>query len=417
MANIFTIDFTYLDCGRMVVESFSIPSRIIDLKAEAAFAVLEKAKFAEKKGIAVVHLEIGEPDFDTPHHIKEAAIEALRRNETHYTPTPGIPELREAVAEHLKEVYGIDFDWRNNIAITVGAKQAVFAVMLSILEEGDEVIYPEPGYPAYRSAAAYAGARTIPYRLKIDNGFSIKAEYLSELITPKTKIVVLNSPNNPCGSVMSNQDIKGIVELAEDHKLYILTDEIYRPIIFDGLQHYSPLNYASHIDKVILVDGFSKRYAMTGWRLGYVAISKEIYPYLVKVLNIMTSCPVSFVQRAAIAALRGPQEPVYEMVNEYERRRDVVVEELSRIKGLRFIKPTGAFYAFVDVSRILEKIGKNSEEFVLDLIEKYGVAFLHGTAMGDYGEGYIRISFANSVDNIRKGIRRLKQAVEEVMGE
>ncbi|MEM2470538.1 MAG: pyridoxal phosphate-dependent aminotransferase [Nitrososphaerota archaeon] len=401
----------------MVVESFSIPSRIVNLRAEAAFTVLEKAKLAERKGIDVVHLEIGEPDFDTPHHIKEAAIEALRRNETHYTPTPGMPELREAVAEYLREVYGVDFDWKDNIAITVGAKQAVFAVMLSILEEGDEVIYPEPGYPAYSSAAAYAGARTIPYRLTIDNGFSMKAEKLSEMITPKTKIIVLNSPNNPCGSVMPSQDVKEIVELAEDHKLYILSDEIYRPIIFDDLQHYSPLNYASHTDRVILVDGFSKRYAMTGWRLGYVAISKEIYPYLVKVLNIMTSCPVSFAQRAAVAALRGPQEPVYDMVREYEKRRDVVVEELSKIQGLRFIKPTGAFYAFVDVSHILGKIGKNSEEFVLDLIENYGVAFLHGTAMGDYGEGYIRISFANSVDNIRRGIRRLKQAVEEIMGE
>lgn len=400
----------------MVVESFSIPSRIINLKAEAAFTVLEKAKLVERRGVDVVHLEIGEPDFDTPQHIKEAAIEALKRNDTHYTPTPGIPELREAVAENLKEIYGVDFDWMNNIAITVGAKQAVFAVMLAIIDEGDEVIYPDPGYPAYSSAAAYAGARTIPYKLTIDNGFSMKAEHLSEMITPKTKMIVLNSPNNPCGTVMSSQEVKGIVELAEDHKLYILSDEIYRPIIFDGLQHHSPLNYASEIDRVILVDGFSKRYAMTGWRLGYVAINKEIYPYLVKILNVMTSCPVSFAQRAAIAALRGPQKPVYEMVREYEKRRNVVVEELSKIDGLRFTKPTGAFYAFVDISRVLAKTGKNSEEFVLDLIEKYGVAFLHGTAMGDYGEGYIRISFANSVDNIRKGIRRLNQAVGEIMG-
>jgi aspartate/methionine/tyrosine aminotransferase len=399
----------------MVVESFSIPSRIVDLQAEAAFIVLEKAKLAERKGIDVVHLEIGEPDFDTPQHIKEAAIEALKRNETHYTPTPGIQELREAISEYLREVYSVDFDWRSNIAVTVGAKQAVFAVMLTLLEEGDEVIYPNPGYPAYSSAAKYAGARVVPYRLTVDNGFSMKAEVLSEMITPKTKMIVLNSPNNPCGSILSSQDVRGIVELAEDHKLYIISDEIYRPILFDGLQHYSPLNYASDIDRVVLVDGFSKRYAMTGWRLGYVAISKHIHPYLVKVLNIMTSCPVSFAQRAAIAALRGPQEPVYEMVREYEKRRNVVVEELSRIDGLRFVKPTGAFYAFVDISRILSRVGRSSEEFVLDLIEKYGVAFLHGTAMGSYGEGYIRISFANSIDNIRKGIGRLKQAVEEIM--
>jgi len=399
----------------MVVEGFSIPRRILDLQAEAAFIVLEKAKLAERKGIDVVHLEIGEPDFDTPQHIKEAAIEALRRNETHYTPTPGIQELREAISEYLREVYGVDFDWRSNIAVTVGAKQAVFAVMLTLLEEGDEVIYPNPGYPAYSSAARYAGARVVPYRFTIDNGFSMKADVLSEMITSKTRMIVLNSPSNPCGSILSSQEIRGIVELAEDHKLYIVSDEIYRPILFDGLQHYSPLNYASDIDKVVLIDGFSKRYAMTGWRLGYTAISKQFHPYLVKVLNVMTSCPVSFAQHAAIAALRGPQEPVYEMVREYEKRRDVVVEELSKIDGIRFVKPTGAFYAFVDISRILSRVGKNSEEFVLDLIEKYGVAFLHGTAMGSYGEGYIRISFANSIDNIRKGIGRLRRAVEEIM--
>ncbi len=401
----------------MVVESFSIPDRIVNLKAEAAFTVLEKAKLVEKKGVDVVHLEIGEPDFDTPQHIKEAAIDAIKKGETHYTPTPGIPELREALSEYVKNIYGIDLEWRSNIAVTVGAKQAVFAVMLTLLREGDEVIYPNPGYPAYSSAAAYAGAKTVPYKLTIDNNFSVKPEDISEMITSKTKIIVLNSPHNPCGSVMSSQDVRGIVELAEDHDLYIVSDEIYQPILFDGLRHYSPLNYATDTDRVILVDGFSKRYAMTGWRIGYLVVSKELHPYIVKVLNVMTSCPVSFVQRAAIAALRGPQEPVYEMVKEYEKRRNVVIEELSKIDGIRFVKPAGAFYAFVDISNILRKVNMTSEEFVLDLIERYGVAFLHGTAMGEYGEGYIRISFANSIDNIRKGIRRLGQAVREIMAE
>lgn len=401
----------------MVVERFSTSDRIECLKAEAAFTVLEKAKLVEKRGVDVVHLEIGEPDFDTPQHIKDAAIEALKSGKTHYTPTPGIPELREALSEYIREVYGVDLDWRNNIAVTVGAKQAVFAAMLTLLKEGDEVIYPNPGYPAYSSAAAYAGARTIPYKLTINNMFSVKPDDISEIVTPNTKIVVLNSPHNPCGSVMSSEDVKGVVELAEDHNLYIVSDEIYQPILFDGLRHCSPLNYVKDTDRVILVDGFSKRYAMTGWRIGYLAVSKEIYPYIVKVLNIMTSCPASFTQHAAIAALRGPQEPVYEMVKEYERRRNVLVEELSKIDGIGFVKPTGAFYAFVDISSILRKVGKTSEEFVLDLIEKHGVAFLHGTAMGTYGEGYIRISFANSVDNIREGIRRLRQAVEEIIGE
>lgn len=396
--------------------SYSVPKRVKGLGAEAAFAVLEKAKMVEKRGVKVIHLEIGGPDFNTPQHIREAAIEAIKRGETHYTPTPGIAELREAIAENLKKIYGVDLDWNKNIAVTVGGKQGVFASILAVVEEGDEVIYPNPGYPAYESAAAYAGAKTVPYRLTMEDNFTMKPEKLAELITPKTKLVAINSPHNPCGTVMSEEDVKGIVELAEDHGFYILTDEIYRPILFDGLKHYSPLQYASDLSRIILVDGFSKRYAMTGWRLGYVAVSEEIYPYLLKLLNNMTSCPVSFVQRAAIAAIRGPQEPVYEMIREYERRRDVVVEELSKIEGIRFARPTGAFYAFVDVSKPLERLGKKSEEFVMSLIERYGVAVLHGTAMGSYGEGFIRISFANSVENIREGIRRLGEAVKEALG-
>lgn len=398
-----------------MISNVRISSRVSSLQAEAAFAVLERAKMVERTGVDVVHFEIGEPDFDTPQHIKEAGIEAIRRGETHYTPTPGIPELREAIAQHLREVYGVDYDWKSNIAVTLGAKQGICAVMLAILEEGDEVIYPNPGYPAYRSVAEYAGARTVPYRLTMEDGFSIKPDKLAEMITSKTKIVVLNSPNNPCGSVMSGEDVKGVVELAEDHGFFILSDEIYRPIVFDGLKHRSPLEFTSDVDRVILVDGFSKRYAMTGWRLGYLAVSRHLYPSVVKLLNIMTSCPASFTQRAAIAALQGPQEPVYQMVREYERRRDLAVEELSKIDGIRFIKPSGAFYAFIDVSSILERCGKNSEQFVLDLIEKYGVAFLHGTAMGDFGEGHIRMCFANSAENIVKGLRRFREAVSDVL--
>ncbi|MEM1770133.1 MAG: pyridoxal phosphate-dependent aminotransferase [Nitrososphaerota archaeon] len=395
-------------------KNFHIPRHITNVTPETAFIVLEKAKMIERQGREVIHLEIGEPDFDTPRHIKEAAVRALERGETHYTPTPGIPELRQAIAEYLKEVYGVDYDWRNNIVVTTGAKQAIYAAMFTLLEDGDEIIYPNPGYPAYPAAAVCARARPIPYRLTMEDGFSIKPEKLAELLTPKTKIVVLNSPNNPCGSVMPREDVRGIVELAEDHGFYILSDEIYRPIIFDGLKHESPLNYASNIDRVIFVDGFSKRYAMTGWRLGYLAISKEIHPYIVKVLNIITSCPVSFTQHAAIEALRGPQEPVYEMVREYEKRRNVLIEELSKIDHIRFIKPSGAFYAFVDVSRVLKKVGMNSENFVMHLIENYGVAPLHGSAMGEYGEGYIRICFANSMENIRKGVKKIGQAIERI---
>lgn len=394
---------------------YRVPKRVEELGAEAAFTVLAKAKAVERTGKRVVHLEIGEPDFDTPQHIKEAAVEALRKGETHYTPTLGTPELRQAIAESVERDYGVEVSWERNVAVTTGCKQAIFAATLAVVEEGDEVIYPNPGYPEYESAAFFAGGKPIPYRLTIENNFRMSPERLAEMITPKTKLVAINTPNNPCGTVMSEEDVKGIVELSEDHGFFILSDEVYRPILFDGLKHYSPLHAKGCLDKLIIADGFSKRYAMTGWRLGYALVPEEVLPYVFKLLNVMTSCPVAFTQHAGVAALRGPQEPVYEMAREYERRRDVVVEELSKIDGIRFARPAGAFYAMVDVSEVLGRLGLTSEEFVVRLIEEYGVALLHGTALGSYGEGYVRISFATSEESLREGIRRFGKAVEDVL--
>jgi len=394
---------------------YEVPRRVKELSAEAAFAVLAKAKAVESAGKRVVHLEIGEPDFDTPQHIKEAAMEAIRRGETHYTPTLGIQELRQAIAESVKRDYGVEISWEKNVAVTTGCKQGIFAATIAVVEEGDEVIYPNPGYPEYESAAFFAGGKPIPYKLTIEENFRMSPDKLAEMITPKTKLVVINTPNNPCGTVMSEEDVKGIVELAEDHGFFILSDEVYRPILFDGLKHVSPLNIKGALDRLIIADGFSKRYAMTGWRLGYALVPEEVLPYVFKLLNVMTSCPVSFNQRAGIAALRGPQEPSYRMAREYEKRRDVVVEELSKIDGIRFARPTGAFYAMVDVNKALKKLGLNSEEFVVRLIERYGVALLHGTALGSHGEGYVRISFAASEEDIRDGIRRLGKAVEDAL--
>ena len=393
---------------------YEAPRRIVNVSAEAAFAVLKIAKNVERTGKRVIHLEIGEPDFDTPKHIKDAAMEALNKNFTHYTPTLGIPELREEIAESIKRDYGVEIDWEKNVAVTTGCKQAILASTLAVVDEGEEVIYPNPGYPEYEAAAYFAGGKPVPYRLRLEDGFRMTPEGLAELITAKTKLVVLNSPNNPCGVVMPEEDVKGIVDLAEDHGFYILSDEIYRPILFDGSKHYSPLHAKKSLDKLIIVDGFSKRYAMTGWRLGYALVPEEILPQVFKLLNVMTSCPNSISQYAALAALRGSQEPVVNMVKQYWRRRDIVVEELSKLENIKFVRPKGAFYALVDVSKILNKLKVNSEEFVKMLIEKYGVTFLHGTALGSYGEGFIRISFATSEENIREGIRILGKAIEEL---
>lgn len=397
------------------MKPFKVPKRIEELKAEVVFNVLSRALAAEASGKKIIHLEIGEPDFDTPQHIKEAAYEALRQGKTHYTPTLGIPELRKAIAESVQRDYGVEISWEKNVAVTTGCKQAIFAATLAVVEEGDEVIYPNPGYPVYESAAFLAGGKPIPYRVTLEDNYRIIPEKLAELVTPKTKLVFINSPNNPCGTVMSEEDVRGIVELSEDYGFFIISDEVYRPILFDGLKHFSPLNVKGELDRIIIVDGFSKRYAMTGWRLGYLLAPEEVLPYIFKILNVSTSCPVAFNQYAGIAALRGPQEPSIRMVKEYERRRNIILEELSKIEGIRFTRPTGAFYAFIDVSRVLDKLGIGSEEFVLRLIDNYGVSLLHGSALGSYGEGFIRISFANSEENLREGVRRLKKAIDDAL--
>jgi len=393
---------------------YEVPSRIRHVEAEAAFAVLAVARKAEARGKKVVHLEIGDAGFDTPQHIKEAAIEALKRGETHYTPTTGIPELREAIAENAQRIYGAEVSWEENVAVTSGCKQAVLASTLAVVDEGDEVLYPNPGYPEYEAAAYLAGGKPVPYKLSIEDEFRVNPDEIAELITPKTKLLVINTPQNPCGSIMSREEVKALVELSEDHGFYILSDEVYQPILFDGEEHYSPLSVKGSLDGVIIADGFSKRYAMTGWRLGYALVPKEIMPQVFKLLNVMTSCPNSISQRAGLMALKGPQEPTFQMAREYEKRRNIAVEKLSEIDGIRFAKPKGAFYIMVDVSAALRKLKMNSEEFVKLLIEKYGVAFLHGTALGSYGEGYIRVSFSAAEEAIIEGISRLRKALEDI---
>jgi aspartate/methionine/tyrosine aminotransferase len=394
---------------------YTVPRRLHGVEAEAAFAVLAAAKKVEAAGRKVAHLEIGDAGYDTPEHIKEAAIRALRDGKTHYTPTTGIPELRQAIAESVRGDYGAEISWEKNVVVANGCKQAILASMLSILEEEDEVLYPNPGYPEYEAAARFAGAKPIPYRLTIEDEFRIDINRIAELITPRTKLIVINTPHNPCGSIMWKEDVKAIVDLSEDHGFYILSDEIYRPFLYNGEEHHSPLTIKRSLDRLIIADGFSKRYAMTGWRIGYALIPEELMTTMFKLLNVMTSCPSSISQWAALAALTGPQEQVYEMRRGYERRRDIAVELLSGVEGIRFAKAKGSFYIMIDVSKLTNKLRMSSERFVMMLIEKYGVAFLHGTALGSYGEGYVRMSFSTEEDHIVDGLEKFKRAASEIL--
>ena len=393
----------------------SISHRAELISAEAAFFVLSKAKELEAKGKKIIHLEIGEPDFDTPKYIKDAAIESLLKGETHYTPSAGLPELRQAIAENAEKERGIDIDWKKNVVVTTGAKQAIFTSLTTILNEGDEVLYPNPGFPAYESTILFSGAKPIPVILEEENEFRMIPEKVNELITNKTKAIILNSPHNPCGSVLKKEDVKGIAEIAEDNDLYLISDEIYKHIIFDGLKHYSAACFGKGLENTIIIDGLSKSYAMTGWRCGYVIAPEEVTKRIIKLVNVITSCMGAFIQKAGIAALKGSMEAVNEMVKKYDERRKIMISEFEKIENASLFKPRGAFYGWINVKKPLEKKKMNSEKFIEYLMEKYGVAVLHGSSLGKYGEGYIRICFATSEENIINGIRLLGKAVNELM--
>jgi len=369
----------------------------------------------ETQGRRIIHLEIGEPDFVTPANIREAAIKALKEGETHYTPTPGMVELRKAIAERTAQDFGVEACFEN-VSVTVGSKEAIFAALASIVEEGDEVLYPNPGYQAYESGVRFFGGKPVPVRLKEEDEFRMTPEGVNQLVSTKTKAIILNSPENPTGSVLSRSDVKGIVEIAKDAGAYIISDEVYRHIIYDGLKHYSPIQFDENLENTIIVDGFSKYYAMTGWRLGYMITPKHLTESLQLVLNLITACPSSFIQVGGIEALRNGMDAVRKMVEQYAMRREVVIEEVSNMDDVHMIRPRGAFYGFINVEKITNRAGIDSLKLASILLEKYGVAVLHGTAMGSFGEGYIRISYANSVENIREGLRTIGRAFKEIAG-
>jgi aspartate/methionine/tyrosine aminotransferase len=382
--------------------------RMDRLGTETAFEVLARAKALEAQGRGILHFEIGEPDFDTPVHIKDAAIQALQDGYTHYGPTPGLPVLREAIAEVVSKSRGIPVS-PEEVIVTPGAKPIMFFTLLAYAEAGDEVIYPNPSFPIYESMIRFVGAKPVPIPLLEANGFSFDMDRFKASLSPRTKLIILNSPGNPTGGIMPSADLQRIAAAALARKIRVLSDEIY------GGMHYeeTPASIASlpgMKDLTIILDGFSKVYAMTGWRLGYAVAPRAVIDHFTKLMANSASCTASFVQIAGVAALRGPQEPSQRMVAEFRRRREIMVTGMNAIQGLRCATPPGAFYVFPNI----QALQRCSAEVADRLLHEAGIACLAGTAFGAYGEGYLRFSYASSEANIRTMLTRLGRFVRDV---
>ena len=379
----------------------SLASRQNRLGTETAFLTLARARELEAQGRHIVHLEIGEPDFDTPEHIKDAAKAALDNGYTHYGPSPGEMPAREAIAAHQTERQGYEIG-PERIVVTPGGKPVMFFSILALIEEGDEVIYPNPGFPIYESMINYAGGTAVPIPLEERFDFSLDVDRLEALVTDNTKLVIVNSPNNPCGSVISDEDLGRIAEIAVENDLIVMSDEIYKDMYYEG-SHTSITQFDGLVERTIILDGFSKSYAMTGWRLGYGVFPDFMMDAVTKLMTNSVSCTSVAVQMAGIAALEGPQDSVSVMMDEFRIRRDLVVDGLNNLPGVTCRTPGGAFYAFPNISGT----GMDSRTFADRAMDEAGVALLSGTAFGEYGNDYIRISFANSQDNLRLAIDRL----------
>lgn len=385
-----------------------LAQRMARLGTESAFEVLARARDLEAQGRRIIHLEIGEPDFDTPDHIKEAAAQALRDGHTHYVPAPGIPALREAVVEFLARWDRL-YTSPDRVVVTPGAKPIMWYLMLATCEEGDEVIYPDPGFPMYASIAAFCGAQPVPVPLREDNQFRLDPEELDSLVSERTRLIILSSPHNPCGSALTRQEAEAIAEIALRHDLLVLSDEVYWATSYDG-PHVSVLDVEGMADRTVLLDGWSKTFAMTGWRLGFGVFPPTLVEPVTRLLINSVSCTSAFSQYAAIAALNGPWEPIEHMAAEFERRRDVIVKGLNAIPGIHCLQPPGAFYVFPSV----KDLGAPAKRVAEHLLERAGVACLAGTAFGRHGEGYLRFSYANSVDNIESALEAVAFTVPEL---
>jgi aspartate/methionine/tyrosine aminotransferase len=375
------------------------------LGVESAFDVLLRARALEAQGRNVIHLELGEPDFPTPAHIIEAAKRALDEGWTHYGPTPGLPELREAIAATVSRTRGISVGPRN-ISVVPGGKPIMFFTLMALLEPGDEVIYPNPGFPIYESMIRYLGAKPVPLPLEEKRGFSFDLDLFRDCLTPKTKIVILNSPQNPTGGMIPPEDVARIAEMLRDRDLMVLSDEIYSQTVYTAEPPVSISRFPGMLEKTIILDGFSKTYAMTGWRIGYGVMPTWLVDAVTKLMVNSNSCTASFTQRAGIAALTGPQDSVAAMVAEFRRRRDAICKELNEIPGFRCAVPLGAFYAFANVTGT----GMASKELADLLLQETGVAGVDGGCFGEYGNGYIRFSYATALPNILEAMARIKRA-------
>jgi aspartate aminotransferase len=377
--------------------------RMSRLGTETAFEVLNKARALERQGKSIIHLEIGEPDFDTPANVIEAGVDALHKGWTHYGPSAGLPELRQTIADYVSRTRSVKIS-PEEVVVVPGGKPIIFFTILALIDEGDEVIYPNPGFPIYESMIHYVGGKAVPIHLREERDFSLDVDELAALTTNRTKIIILNSPENPTGGVMQRKDVEQVAQIIGDRNILVLSDEIYSRLLFEG-DHFSIMSVPGMQERTILLDGFSKTYAMTGWRMGYGVMRPDLAAQITRLATNSTSCTASFTQIAGIEALRGDQSSVDQMCAEFKRRRDVFVAGLNKIKGFSCRMPKGAFYVFPNIT----KTGWKSKPLADALLEQAGIAALSGTAFGEFGEGYLRFSVANSLENLQQALDRLDQ--------
>lgn len=380
-----------------------LAERMSRLGTETAFEVLNRARALERQGKSIIHLEIGEPDFKTPANVTDAGIEALRAGWTHYGPSAGYPELRDAIAQEVSRTRDVPVS-PEEVVVVPGGKPIIFFSILALINAGDEVIYPNPGFPIYESMIRYVGGRAVPIRLREEKDFSLDTGELAGLITDRTRLIILNSPHNPTGGVLSKRDIEQIAEAIGDRNIFVLSDEIYSRLVFEG-RHHSIVSEPGFKNRTILLDGFSKSYAMTGWRMGYGVMRPDLAVQIARLMTNSNSCTASFTQMAGIEALRGDQSSVEQMRREFQQRRDMFVAGLNKISGFTCRMPKGAFYVFPNITQT----GLKSKALADALLDEAGVACLSGTSFGEFGEGYLRFSVANSRENLARALKRIEE--------